>query len=70
MLRLETETGWWLVRHPDHARLAGAFAERGGNDHFPRPERVKGRLFSSAKELQDAFNTAPVETLSVSVAKN
>ena len=22
MLRLETATGWWLVTHPDHARLA------------------------------------------------
>ena len=38
MLRLETETGWWLVTHPDHARLAGAFAERWGNDLFPPPE--------------------------------
>jgi hypothetical protein len=38
MLRLETDTGWWLVTHPDHARLAGAFAERWGNDQFLRPE--------------------------------
>jgi hypothetical protein len=38
MLRLETETGWWLVTHPDHARLAGAFAERWGNDLFLTPE--------------------------------
>ena len=38
MLRLETETGWWLVTHPDHARLAGAFAERWGNDLFRSPE--------------------------------
>ena len=38
MLRLETETGWWLVKHPDHAKLAGAFAERWGNDLFLRPE--------------------------------
>jgi hypothetical protein len=38
MLRLETETGWWLVTHPDHARLAGAFAERWGNERFPSPE--------------------------------
>jgi hypothetical protein len=38
MLRLETETGWWLVTHPDHARLAGAFAERFGNDMFLPPE--------------------------------
>jgi hypothetical protein len=38
MLRLETETGWWLVTHPDHARLAGAFAESWGNDSFMPPE--------------------------------
>jgi hypothetical protein len=38
MLRLETEAGWWLVRHPDHARLAGEFAERWGNDIFLSPE--------------------------------
>lgn len=38
MLRLETETGWWLVTHPDHARLAGQFAERWGNDQFLSPE--------------------------------
>jgi Protein of unknown function (DUF3891) len=38
MLRLESETGWWLVTHPDHARLAGAFAERWGNDQFLPPE--------------------------------
>src|SRR5580692_3594469 len=38
MLRLETESGWWLVTHPEHARLAGAFAERWGNDIFLPPE--------------------------------
>lgn len=38
MLRLETDNGWWLVTHPDHARLAGAFAERWGNDRFLPPE--------------------------------
>jgi hypothetical protein len=38
MLRLETETGWWLVTHPDHARLAGSFAERWGNERFLPPE--------------------------------
>jgi hypothetical protein len=38
MLRLETETGWWLITHPDHARLAGAFAEHWGNDRFLPPE--------------------------------
>jgi hypothetical protein len=38
MLRLETETGYWLVMHPDHARLAGAFAQQWGNDRFLAPE--------------------------------
>src|ERR1700753_54718 len=38
MLRLETETGWWLVTHVDHAHLAGAFADRWGNELFPPPE--------------------------------
>ncbi len=38
MLRLESETGWWLVTHPDHARLAGAFAEAWGNERFLPPE--------------------------------
>lgn len=38
MLRLETETGWWLVTHPDHARLAGDFAAAWGNAQFRKPE--------------------------------
>ena len=38
MLRLETESGYWLVTHPDHARLAGAFATRWGNELFAKPE--------------------------------
>jgi hypothetical protein len=38
MLRLETNTGYWLVTHPDHARLAGSFAEHWGNETFAQPE--------------------------------
>src|ERR1700744_1079209 len=38
MLRMESEKGWWLIRHPDHARLAGAFAAAWGNDLFRKPE--------------------------------
>jgi len=38
MLRMESETGWWLITHPDHARLAGGFAEAWGNAEFRRPE--------------------------------
>ncbi len=35
---METETGWWLITHPDHARLAGAFAAAWGNAQFRKPE--------------------------------
>src|SRR6202011_6279091 len=38
MLRMESDTGWWLITHPDHARLAGAFATAWGNDMFRKPE--------------------------------
>ncbi len=38
MLRMETEDGWQLITHPDHARLAGAFAAAWGNASFRRPE--------------------------------
>lgn len=38
MLRMESETGWWLIRHPDHAELAGAFAAAWGNTTFRQPE--------------------------------
>jgi hypothetical protein len=38
MLRLESETGWWLITHPDHAHLAGLFATRWGNDLFASPQ--------------------------------
>ncbi len=37
MLRLASATGWWLITHPDHARLAGAFAEHWGNEQFSSP---------------------------------
>jgi hypothetical protein len=46
MLRLETETGWWLVTHVTHANLAGAFAKYWGNalfaDPTPRPNVLLG----------------------------
>jgi hypothetical protein len=38
MLRMESEPGWWLITHPDHARLAGAFASSWGNARFRSPE--------------------------------
>lgn len=41
MLRLESETGYWLITHPDHAHLAGAFAEHWGNGRFARPKPLQ-----------------------------
>jgi len=38
MLRMESETGWWLITHPDHAHLAGDFAKAWGNAEFRKPE--------------------------------
>lgn len=38
MLRCQTPTGWFLIRHPDHARLAGLFAGAWGNHQFVPPE--------------------------------
>jgi hypothetical protein len=38
MLRMESDSGWWLITHPDHARLAGDFAAAWGNAQFRRPE--------------------------------
>ena len=38
MLRMQSETGWWLITHPDHAHLAGAFAAAWGNAQFRSPQ--------------------------------
>lgn len=38
MIRIETTTGWILVEHPEHARLAGQFAAHWGNAEFPAPQ--------------------------------
>jgi hypothetical protein len=38
MIRMQTENGWLLIRHQDHARLAGEIASRWGNETFTRPE--------------------------------
>jgi hypothetical protein len=38
MLRLESDTGYWLVTHVDHAHLAGEFAAKWGNERFRSPE--------------------------------
>jgi hypothetical protein len=35
---MESEKGWWLISHPDHARLAGEFGAAWGNAQFHKPE--------------------------------
>ncbi|MFN0068506.1 MAG: DUF3891 family protein [Limisphaerales bacterium] len=46
MLRHETPAGWILIRHPDHAALAGEFAAAWGNGRFrppvPRADVLEG----------------------------
>lgn len=48
MIRAETDTGWILIRHPDHAWLAGEFAVAWGNAQFPRPEPFARLAFAVA----------------------
>lgn len=38
MLRIDEPSHWLLITHPDHARLAGEFAQAWGNDEFAPPE--------------------------------
>ncbi len=48
MLRMETETGWRLITHKDHAHLAGDFAAAWGNEQFRKPEPLDRVLFAIA----------------------
>ena len=54
MLRLETENGWWLITHPDHARLAAAFAERWGNGEFS-PPKPRSHVLKAIAEHDDGW---------------
>jgi hypothetical protein len=56
LLRMETETGWWLITHPDHARLAGEFAAAWGNDLFRRPE-PRARVLKGIARHDDGWTT-------------
>jgi hypothetical protein len=54
MLRLETETGWWLTTHVDHAHLAGAFAAQWGNNLFGSPE-PRARVLKGISQHDDGW---------------
>jgi len=38
MIRRENPSSWVLVTHPDHAHIAGQFADAWGNARFPGPD--------------------------------
>jgi Protein of unknown function (DUF3891) len=54
MIRIETETGWILVAHPDHARLAGGLAAHWGNAEFGAPE-PRGDILAAVARHDDAW---------------
>lgn len=64
MIRAEIDTGWILIRHPDHAVLAGQFAACWGNADFPRPEPFD-RVVAAVAHHDDGWlarDAAPVLT--------
>ena len=54
MLRMESPTGWWLITHPDHARLAGEFARAWGNAQFRKPE-PRARVLKGISSHDDGW---------------
>lgn len=54
MLRMESDSGWWLITHPDHARLAGAFATEWGNETFRKPE-PRARVLHGVSSHDDGW---------------
>lgn len=59
MLRARTPEGWFLITHPEHARIAGEFARAWGNDlfrsPFPRDATLEGiRRHDDGWALRDA----------------
>jgi hypothetical protein len=60
MLRIETDTGWILVEHPEHARLAGKFAEHWGNSEFAAPE-PRADILTAVARHDDAWSRRDAE---------
>ncbi len=54
MIRIETEHGWTLIEHPEHAKLAGRFAARWGNALFTAPE-PRADLLTAVTRHDDAW---------------
>ena len=60
MLRLETDTGYWLVTHVDHAHLAGEFAAKWGNETFRSPE-PRARVLKGISQHDDGWRDRDAE---------
>lgn len=54
MIRIETDAGWTLVEHREHARLAGRFAAHWGNAEFAAPE-PRGDVLEAVARHDDAW---------------
>jgi hypothetical protein len=52
---MQSETGWWLITHPDHAHLAGDFAAAWGNGQFRKPE-PRARVLKGIACHDDGWN--------------
>jgi Protein of unknown function (DUF3891) len=55
MLRMESDSGWWLITHPDHAHLAGDFAAAWGNAQFRKPE-PRSRVLKAIASHDDGWS--------------
>ena len=60
MIRLETDIGYWLVAHVDHANLAGVFAARWGNKLFRAPE-PRTRVLKGISQHDDGWRERDAE---------
>ena len=60
MIRIETDDGWILIPHPEHARVAAVFAAHWGNAEFAPPEPRKDVLMAVARH-DDAWRTRDAE---------
>jgi hypothetical protein len=60
VIRIPTGDGWILVRHPDHADLAGRIGSHWGNEEFLAPEPRKEALVAVFRH-DDAWATRDSE---------
>ena len=54
MIRIETDSGWILVEHREHARLAGRMAAHWGNAEFAPPE-PRAAILEAVARHDDAW---------------